>query len=908
MSDDIRKNDIPFAIEDIMHNAYLQYSLSVNVGRAIPDVRDGMKPGNRRILYAMRQLGLSKSHSYTKCAKVVGEVIGNYHPHGDLAVYDTLVRMAQDFSMRYPLVDGQGNFGSIDGDSPAAYRYTECRLERLAEELLADIERDTVDMRATFDEKNMEPCVLPARFPNLLVNGTTGIGVGMATNIPPHNLGEIIDATVALIDNPRTTIRELMQHLPGPDFPTGASIMGMRSIIALYETGRGSIRVRGRATIEEEDGRERIIVTEIPYALNKENLVTKIAELVNEKRLVGISGISDESSSRAGIRIVIDVKRGAMGSIVLNQLYALTQLETVFAAQFLVVDKNRPKTLNLKQMLEAYIDHREEVVTRRTKFELKKAEDRDHIVQGLLIAQGNIDEVVKIIKESRDREAAGRALMARFDLSQLQVNAILDMRLHQLTNLAVEDLTDEHNELQKQITYYKELLASRVLLMGVVKKELTELRAKYGDRRRTVIMPGEKELDIEDLIARDICAIPVSATGYIKRVSASAYETQHRGGKGVMGMRTKDEDYVDMLLTCCTHDTILFFTNRGLMHWLKAYEIPESSRDGQGKALVNLLQLAEGERVRAMIPVTQVDVEGQYIVMATKNGTVKKTELRAFKNMRRKGIIAINLEEGDDLIDAKLTDGNQQILLSSAHGMACRFQETELRALGRDTTGVRGMELRGEDGQPVSDIVAMTVVHPENELLVISAKGMGKRTPLGTGVSGAADGADEAEGATDAAEGADAATADATAPRKGGYRLTRRGAKGVTSIKLREGDRVVAAIQVKPGTGAEILMTSVEGQMVRTPADDIRQTGRAAYGVIVMRLEGKDEISSVSLVDTLSAEEVAANQAKLDEELKSEAARAEAEARTEAAKLEAQAKQDAEDAAEEAGTEEPPTA
>ncbi|MFA5203279.1 MAG: DNA gyrase subunit A [Lentisphaeria bacterium] len=906
MSDDIRKNDIPFAIEDIMHNAYLQYSLSVNVGRAIPDVRDGMKPGNRRILFAMRQLGLSKSHSYTKCAKVVGEVIGNYHPHGDGAVYDTLVRMAQDFAMRYTLVDGQGNFGSIDGDSAAAYRYTECRMERLAEELLADIDRDTVDMQPTFDEKNQEPSVLPARFPNLLVNGTTGIGVGMATNIPPHNLGEVIDATVAIIDNPRITIRELMQHLPGPDFPTGATIMGMRSIVALYETGRGSIRIRGRATIEEEDGRERIIVTEIPYALNKETLVTKIAELVNEKRLVGISGISDESSSRAGIRIVIDVKRGAMGSIVLNQLYSMTQLESVFPAQFLVVDKSRPKTLNLKQMLEAYIDHREEVVTRRTKFDLKKAEDRDHIVQGLLIAQGNIDEVVKIIKESRDREAAGQALMARFGLSQLQVNAILDMRLHQLTNLAVEDLTNEHNELQKQITYFKELLASRALLMGVVKQELKDVRAKYGDRRRTVIMPGEKELDIEDLIAREICVIPVSATGYIKRVAASAYETQHRGGKGVMGMRTKDEDYVDMLLTCCSHDTILFFTNRGLMHWLKAYEIPESSRDGQGKALVNLLQLAEGERVRAMIPVTQVDVENQYIVMATKNGTVKKTELRAFKNMRRKGIIAINLEEGDDLIDAKLTDGHQQILLSSAHGMACRFQEEELRTLGRDTTGVRGMELRGEDGQPVSDIVAMTVVHPENELLVITARGMGKRSPLGTGH--AADAADEAEGG-EMAEGTD--TASPAAPRKGGYRLTRRGAKGVTSIKLREDDRVVAALQVKPGANEEILMTSVEGQMVRTPVDDIRQTGRAAYGVIVMRLEGKDEVSSVSLVDQLSAEEIAANQAKLDEEVKAEAARAEAEARAEAAKAEAQAKQDAEEAAEEAGSEdagEPPTA
>lgn len=915
MSDDIRKNDIPFAIEDIMHNAYLQYSLSVNVGRAIPDVRDGMKPGNRRILFAMRELGLSKSHPYTKCAKVVGQVIGNYHPHGDVAVYDTLVRMAQDFAMRYTLVDGQGNFGSIDGDSAAAYRYTECRMERLAEELLADIDRDTVDMHPTFDEKTLEPAVLPSRFPNLLVNGTTGIGVGMATNIPPHNLGEVIDATVAIIDNPRVTIRELMKHLPGPDFPTGAMIMGMKPIIDLYETGRGSVRIRGKASIEEEDGRERIIVTEIPYAINKENLVTKIADLVNEKRITGISGIADESSSRAGIRIVIDVKRGAMASIVLNQLYTLTQLENVFPAQFLVVDKNRPKTMNLKQILEAYIDHRIEVVTRRTKFELKKAEARDHIVQGLLIAQGNIDEVVKIIKESRDREAAGRALMARFGLSQLQSAAILEMRLHQLTNLAVEDLTNEHNDLQKQIAYFKELLASRALIMGVVKQELLDVRAKYGDRRRTQIMPAEKELDIEDLIARDICVIPISASGYIKRVSASVYEAQNRGGKGVRGMKTKDADYVDMLLTCCTHDTILFFTNKGLMHWLKAYEIPESSRDGQGKALINLLQLQEGERVRAMITVTEVDVEGQYIVMATKNGTVKKTELRAFKNMRRKGIIAINLEEGDDLIDAKLTDGNQQLLLSSAHGMAVRFREDELRALGRDTTGVRGMELRGEDGKSVSEIVAMTVVNPDDELLVITAQGMGKRTPLGTGTSAAAgeDGDAEAEPAAEASAGeagpVAAEGAAAAAPRavKGGYRLTRRGAKGVTSIKLREGDRVVAALQVMPETTDEIILTSVQGQMVRTRVAEIRLTGRAAQGVIVMRLEEKDLVSSVSVVDKLSDEEIAANQAKADDEEKAAAAAAEAEVRALAAKAEAEAKKDAEfDAETDAG--QPPTA
>ncbi len=870
MSDDIRKNDIPFAIEDIMHNAYLQYSLSVNVGRAIPDVRDGMKPGNRRILFAMRQLGLSKSHAYSKCAKVVGEVIGNYHPHGDLAVYDTLVRMAQDFSMRYTLVDGQGNFGSIDGDSPAAYRYTECRLERLAEELLADIDCDTVDMLPTFgDAKILEPAVLPARYPNLLVNGTTGIGVGMATNIPPHNLGEVIDATVAIIDNPRVTIRELMHLLPGPDFPTGAMIMGIRPLIDLYETGRGSMRVRGRATIEEEDGKERIIVTEIPYALNKENLVAKIAELVNEKRVTGISGIADESSSRAGMRIVIDVKRGAMASIVLNQLYTLTQLETVFAAQFLVVDRNRPKTMNLKQLLEAYIDHRVEVVTRRTRFELKKAEDRDHIVQGLLIAQANIDDVVHIIRESRDREAAGKALMARFGLSQLQVHAILEMRLHQLTNLAIEDLQNEHDELQKRITYFKSLLASRTLLMGVVKQELLDVRAKYGDRRRTQILPAERDIDIEDLIARDICVIPVSASGYIKRVSASVYETQNRGGKGVMGMKTKEEDYVDMLLTCCTHDCVLFFTNRGLMHWLKAYEIPESSRDGQGKALVNLLHLEEGERVRAMIPVTELDVPDRYIVMATKQGTVKKTELRAFKNLRRKGIIAINLEEGDDLIDARLTDGHQQILLSSMHGMACRFKEEELRVLGRDTTGVRGMELRDEAGTAKGELVAMTIVNPKSDLVVVTAQGMGKRSNVGTGISSE----DEATG--------------------GGYRLTHRGSKGVTSIRLKgKDDRVVAALQVNPGD--ELLMTSIQGQMVRISVDDLRTIGRTSQGVIVMRLEEGDAVSSVSLVDKLSQDEIDANRVRAAEDAEDATLAAAAAAAQQASQAEAAERADAE--------------
>jgi DNA gyrase subunit A len=846
MSDDIRKNDLPSAIEDIMHNAYLQYSLSVNVGRAIPDVRDGLKPGNRRILYAMMRLGLFKNRSYTKCAKVVGEVIGNYHPHGDQAVYDTLVRMAQDFSMRNPLVDGQGNFGSIDGDAPAAYRYTECRLQRLSEELLADLDRDTVDMRLTFDEKNLEPTVLPAGFPNLLVNGSTGIGVGMATNIPPHNLGEVIDATVALIDNPRLSGRELMQHLPGPDFPTGACIVGVNPIIELYETGRGVIIVRGKATIEEEDGRERILISEIPYALNKEQLVAKIAELVNEKRIVGISALTDESSSRTGIRIVVEVKRGAMASVVLNQLYSLTPLETSFGAQFLVVDRNRPRTLNLRGLLQAYIDHRIEVVTRRTRFDLRKAEERAHIVSGLLIAVANIDEVVHIIRESRTRDLAAQALQARFGLSKAQTDAILEMRLHQLTGLAIDELQREHAELLGKIAYYQQLLASRALLLDVVKQELLAIRQHHADPRRTQILPAERDRNIEDLIEKGICAITISASGYIKRVPLETYRTQSRGGKGVIGMKTKAEDYVDLLLTACTHDHILFFTNKGLMHWLKAWEIPEGSRDSTGKAIVNLLQLAEGERVRAMISVEELDVPERYIIMATKRGTVKKSELRSFRNLRRRGIIAIDLEEGDDLIDARLTDGNQELLLSSASGMACRFKEGEIRCTGRDTMGVRGMELRDDAGALAGEIVAMTVVDTSSTLLTISAKGMGKRTPVGTGI------------------------AEADKDIVGGYRLTHRGGKGVIGMKLRAGDRVVAALQVTEGD--EILLTSVQGQMVRTAVEEIRVTGRSAQGVIVMRLDEDDEVSSVSLVDRLSDEELAENAEDEAAELAAEAA------------------------------------
>jgi len=839
----ISQNDLPANIEEIMHGAYLQYSLSVNVGRAIPDVRDGLKPVHRRILYAMQQLGLTKGHPYSKCAKVVGEVIGNYHPHGDQAAYDTLVRMAQDFSMRHPLVDGQGNFGSIDGDPPAAYRYTECRMERLAEELLADLDRDTVDMRPTFDEKNMEPVVLPARFPNLLVNGSTGIGVGMATNIPPHNLAEVIDATVRLIDNPAATVRELMQVLPGPDFPTGAAIVGINPIIRLYETGHGSLRIRGKAVIEEKDDRERIIISEIPFSLNKERLVTAIAELVQDKRILGISAISDESSSRAGIRIVIDIKKAAMASVVLNQLYKNTALETTYGCQFLVVDKNRPRTLNLRQLLQAYIDHRLEVITRRAQFDLDKAEERAHILAGLLIAVAHIDEVVAIIRSSRTREEAAARLMERFSLSDRQVAAILEMRLHQLVALAAEQLQAEYDELLKRITYLKELLASRSLRMAVVKQELLEVRVKYAQPRRTEILPSEKELDVEDLIEKGVCVVTVSAGGYIKRVPADTYRTQNRGGTGVLGMETKEEDHVEHLLTLCTHDYLLFFTNRGRMHWLKGYEIPEGVRQGRGKALVNLIDLAEGEVVRAMIAVGEVDVPERYVIMATANGTVKKTELRQFRNLRRKGIIAIVLDEGDDLIDAQLTDGTQEILLSSEDGMAVRFHERECRELGRATRGVRGMELRDGDGKPTSKVVAMTVIDPTAELLVVSARGMIKRTRLGTGV------------------------AEYDKDIGGGYRLTHRGGRGVISIRLRKGDRVVNAL---PLTGGEdILISSVKGKMVRISTNDIRPIGRSSQGVQGMRLREDDEVSGVSKVLDLPEADLAPA-AEDDEELSEE--------------------------------------
>ncbi len=817
---------IPVNIEDIMHTAYLQYSLSVNIGRAIPDVRDGLKPGNRRILFAMRQLGLTHNHAYSKCAKVVGEVIGNYHPHGDQSIYDTLVRMAQDFAMRYMLVDGQGNFGSIDGDSAAAYRYTECRLQWLAEELLTDMEKNTVDMVPNFDESLSEPTVLPARFPNLLVNGTTGIGVGMATNIPPHNLGEVIDATVHLIDQPGASARDLMQFVQGPDFPTGASVRGIQPIIDLYETGHGIITIRATADIVETDtGRERILVTEIPYAVNKESLIKKIADLVNDKVIPGISALNDESSSRAGIRIVIDVKTNERAVVVLNQLYKHTALQTSFGSQMLVVDRNRPRIMTLPQVLQAYIDHRLEVITRRSEFELAKAEARAHILEGLLIAVDNISEVIKIIRSSQTRDEAATGLLTRFELTRKQTNAILDMRLHQLTGLARDDLQREYDELTERIAYLNSLLADKSLRMGVVKDELIEVRDKFADERRTVIVAAGTDINMEDLIQRAICAVTVSNTGYIKRLPVDLFKTQHRGGKGVIAMQTKEEDFVANLFTACTHDYILFFTSTGRMHWQKVYDIPEGQRTARGKAVVNLISLEPDEQVRAMLTVETVDADDRYLNFVTAKGVIKRTRLSLFKNLRRIGIKAINLNDDDDLIDVLMSDGTREVMIFTALGKVCRFNETQARAQGRATQGVRGIRLSSEEDR----VVAATIVEEGIDILTITAGGMGKRSNIGTG------------------------DAEQDRQQGGGYRLTKRGGKGVTSIKLKPGDKVVGALKVKPDD--EIMITTTKGQMVRINADEIRTIGRSSKGVKVMDLRGKDQVTGVTPIQELKEEE-----------------------------------------------------
>ena len=793
-------------IEEEMQKAYIDYSMSVIVGRALPDARDGLKPGNRRILFAMKERGWTHAKAFVKCAKVVGEVIGNYHPHGDAAVYDTLVRMAQDFSMRYMLIKGQGNFGSIDGDPAAAYRYTECKLGKMAEDLLADIDKDTVAMQKNFDESLLEPTVLPARVPNLLVNGSTGIAVGMATNIPPHHLGEVVDGVIHLIDHPAATVAELMAFVKGPDFPTGGTLCGLTPIREMYETGRGHLRLRGKAAVEEwKADRERILITEIPYAVNKATLIEKIAELVHEKKIDDISDLRDESD-KDGIRVVVELKRGAIGQVVLNNLFKQTQLSVTFGAIMLAIDHGRPRVMNLKELMKCFVDHRFGVLTRRTKFELREAEARAHILEGLLLALDNLDEVVRIIRASPNRDVAKVQLMGRFGFSELQVNAILDMRLYQLTGLERDKIEAEYQALAARIAYLKELLADDRKLFGVMKADLLEIRAAYADVRRTEIVADPGEINMEDLVADEDCVVSLSHAGYVKRTLTSVYREQKRGGKGVVGMDTKDEDYVEHVFNCSAHDWMLFFTEQGRMYFKKAYEIPEGGRAARGKALVNLLDVGGTEKIAAIIPVRGFD-SGRHLFFATEKGTVKKTPLEAYQNVRAAGIIAINVDEGDRLIGVELTGGADDLLLVTRKGMGIRFNEEDARPMGRATGGVRGISL--EDGDVVEGV---EVVHEDAMLLTVTENGYGKRTPFGE------------------------------------YRVQRRGGKGLIANDLTaKTGALVTALSVHASDA--IMIVTKKGTMIRMPVDGVRITGRSAQGVKLIDLDDDDVVMSATPVE-----------------------------------------------------------
>ncbi len=793
-------------IDDEMQRAYIDYSMSVIVGRALPDARDGLKPGNRRILFAMHERGWVHAKPFVKCAKVVGDVIGNYHPHGDAAVYDTLVRMAQDFSMRYLLIHGQGNFGSIDGDPPAAYRYTECRLHRCAEEMLADIGKDTVDMRPNFDETLQEPTVLPARLPNLLLNGSTGIAVGMATNIPPHNLNELVDAFTYLIDHPDCGVADLMKFVKGPDFPTGGMICGLQPIKDMYETGHGLIKVRGRAGIEEgAQGKDRIIITEIPYTVNKQSLIEKMAELVQEKKLEGITDLRDESD-KEGIRIVVELKRGVIASVVLNNIYKHTQLETTFGANMLAIDHGRPRLMNLRDMMQCFVDHRFEVVTRRIRYDLAKAEARAHILEGLKIALDNLDAVVRVIRESRDRDIARVELMRQFGLSEIQSNAILDMRLYQITGLERDKIENEYLEVIKLINYLQDLLATPAKIFALIKEDLQELKKAYGDARRTDIVADAGEIAIEDLIADQGCVITVSHAGYIKRVPVSTYRQQRRGGKGVIGMDTREEDYVEHVFTASTHDSLLVFTENGRMYTKKVYDVPEASRAARGKAIANLLAIAGEEKIAALLT-TRDFADTRHIVMATERGIVKKTNLSDYANIRQNGIIAIKIEDGDRLIGVRMTGGESELMLITHNGMSIRFTETELRDQGRDTVGVYGIRL--DEGDRVESI---EIVEPNATLLVITENGYGKRTSF-----------DE-------------------------YRQQKRGGRGVITIQASQRNGSVVGARTV-GDQDAIMLITLAGQMIRMPVADIRVIGRNTQGVRLINLDKDDKLMCATTVE-----------------------------------------------------------
>ena len=801
-----RERILPRLIEDEMKESFLDYSMSVIVQRALPDVRDGLKPVHRRILYAMHELGLVPGRPYKKSATVVGDVLGKYHPHGDIAVYDALVRMVQDFSLRYPLVDGQGNFGSVDGDPAAAYRYTEARLTRVAMTMLEDIDKNTVDFIPNFDDRLQEPTVLPAKLPNLIVNGAAGIAVGMATNVPPHNLAETVEALTYLVDHPAATVKDLRKSIKGPDFPTGAIIYGREGIKECYEKGRGRITIRARAVIEEKEstGKHQIVVAEIPYQVNKSNLIAQIAELVNGKKLEGISDLRDESD-REGMRIVIELKRDAVPAVVLNQLYKHTQMQTTFGAIMLALVDGAPKEMNLKELLEHFIEHRHTVIVRRTDFELKRAQDREHILEGLKIAVDNIDEVIRIIKKSKDTPTADASLRKRFKLSEKQSAEILNMRLARLTALEITKLEDELKEVRKFIKECKEILASKPRRMKILKEELTEVAAGFGDQRRTEIVADQGEFSIEDLIAEEDMVITVSHAGYIKRLPVSAYRRQRRGGKGVISAHTKEDDWVEHLFIASTHDYVMFFTQQGQCYWLKVHEIAQAARAARGKSILSCVAMKPDERLAALVPVREFS-EDQYLLFATKNGVVKKTRLSEFGNPRSVGIRAINIEKGDELIDVQVTDGRNDIVLATRQGMSIRFQEKDVRDMGRTATGVKGIELDKKD-----HVIDMVVVRRKSTLLTVTEKGMGKRSEL-----------DE-------------------------YRVQHRGGRGIITLKRSDktGD-IVALKEVLPDD--ELMMITKKGIMIRVPVEGIRISGRNTQGVKVMNLTPGDLVVDVARV------------------------------------------------------------
>jgi len=804
---------IPVNIETQMKGAYIDYAMSVIVSRALPDVRDGLKPVHRRVLYGMLDLGVLSNRSYKKSARIVGEVLGKYHPHGDTSVYDAMVRMAQEWSLRYPLVDGQGNFGSIDGDSPAAMRYTEVRLRKLAEELLADIDKDTVDFKLNFDDTLEEPTVLPAKIPNLLINGTSGIAVGMATNIPPHNLTEIINGCIAYIDDKEITVEGLMKHIKAPDFPTGGIIYGYEGVRDAYETGRGRLVMRGESTFEtDEKGREAIVFTSIPYQVNKAEMIKKTADLVNEKKIEGIHDIRDESD-RNGLRIVYELKKDAVSNVVLNKLYQYTALQTSFSTNAIALVKGRPYQLNLKQLIGHFIDHRHEVILRRTRFELAEAQKRAHILEGLLIALDNIDEVIALIRAAASPDEARAKLIERFSFSDLQAKAILDMRLQRLTGLEREKLKQEYDELMKIIAYYLSVLADETLQFEIIKNELIEIREKYGDERKTRIELNSKDFRIEDTIADEAVVITISHMGYMKRTPLSDYRRQSRGGRGARGSDIRDEDFLEHLYIATAHNYMLFFTEKGKVFWLRVYEIPEGGKTSKGRAIQNMLNIESDDKVRAIINLKDLKdeeyVNNNYIILCTKKGTIKKTSLEAYSRPRLNGINAININEGDQLLEARLTNGNNEVLMALRSGRAIRFNESTVRPMGRTATGVRGITLGGKNDEVIGMIC---VNNAEDSILVVSEKGYGKRSDLED------------------------------------YRVTNRGGKGVKTINVTE--KTGSLIAIKNVTDSDDLMIiNLSGILIRMGVSDLRVMGRATQGVRLINLKDDDGIAAVAKVE-----------------------------------------------------------